>query len=376
MATKRPTNTAAYLVGKQVKPLVVKAAPYTPPGAHEIVVENHAVAINPVDWFKQYVGNLLLGWIKYPFVLGGDLAGKVVEVGSNVTRFQVGERVLAHAVAMDKERNRASEGAFQQYTVIRDNLAAPIPDSLSYEKACVLPLTLSTAAVGLFQKDFLALEYPTVHPKPTGKALLVWAGSSSVGSNAIQLATAAGYEVFTTASPKNFDYVKRLGASQAFDYRSPTVIQEIIGALKDKVLAGALAIGNNSAESCTAVLAETKGTKFVALASFPTPENLPEGSGQTMGIISLMLSVIWWQLSMFFKSKTKGVRNKFVIGDTLQNNEVSEKVYCDFLPQALAEGKYVAAPEPFVVGHGLGCIQEAFDFQKKGVSAKKVVVTL
>lgn len=156
-------------------------------------MENHAVAINPVDWFKQYVGNLLLSWIEYPFVLGGDLGGEIVEVGKGVTRFQVGDRVLGHALGMDGERNRSSEGAFQQYTVIRDNMAASIPESLSCENACVLPLTLSTAATGLFQKDCLALKYPSVPPKPNGEALLVWAGSSSVGSNAIQLATAAGY---------------------------------------------------------------------------------------------------------------------------------------------------------------------------------------
>ena len=268
MSTRGPSNAAAYLVGKQVKPLVVRPAPYTSPGPHEIVVENRAVAVNPVDWFKQYVGNLLLGWIEYPFVLGGDLAGEIVEIGEDVTRFRVGDRVLGHGVGMDKERNRSSEGAFQLYTVIRDNLAAPIPDSLSYQEACVLPLTLSTASVGLFQKDTLALEYPTVNPKPTGQALLIWSGSSSVGGNAIQLATGAGYEVFTTASPKNFEYVKRLGATQAFDYRSPTVVQGIILALKDKNVAGSLAIGNNSAESCTAILEQTKGRKFVAMASF------------------------------------------------------------------------------------------------------------
>lgn len=376
MSTKTPTNTAAYLVGKQVKPLVVKAAPYKPPEAHEIVVKNHAVAINPVDWFKQYAGNLLLSWIKYPFVLGGDLAGEVVEVGKGVTRFRVGDRVLGHAVGMDGERNRSSEGAFQQYTVVRDNLAALIPESLSYERACVLPLTFSTAATGLFQKEYLALQYPTVPAKPNGEALLVWAGSSSVGCNAIQLATAAGYEVFTTASPKNFEYVKTLGASQVFDYRSPTVIQDIIFALKHKTLAGALAIGNNGAESCVAVVEKSKGRKFVAMASFPFPEDLPEGSGQTLAILSLILSIIWWQISMWFKSKIKGIPTKFFIGDTLQHNEVSHVVYESFLPQALAEGKYVAAPEPYVVGHGLECIQKAFDFQKKGVSAKKVVVTL
>ncbi|KAI9720178.1 MAG: hypothetical protein M1812_002996 [Candelaria pacifica] len=375
MSGKIPSNEAAYLVGKQVKPLVVKTAPYTSPGAHEIVVRNHAVAINPVDWFKQYVGDLLLGWIKYPFVLGGDVAGEVVEVGEGVKRFRLGDRVIGHAVGMDEKRNRASEGAFQQHTVLRENLTALIPDTLAYEKACVLPLTLSTAAVALFQQDTLALEYPTLHPKPTGKALLVWAGSSSVGSNAIQLATAAGYEVITTASPKNFEYVKRLGAIEVFDYRSATVIQDIIHALKGKNLAGALAI-NDSAGPCMAVLEKSKGRKFMGIVSFPQPDNFPEGSGQSRAIISTMLKIIWWQISLWVKSKVKGIPTKFSIGDTLQYNEVGEMVYNDFLPQALAEGKYIAAPEPLVVGHGLEYVQEAFGIQKRGVSAQKVVVTL
>jgi NADPH:quinone reductase-like Zn-dependent oxidoreductase len=72
---------------------------------------------------------------------------------------------------------------------------------------------MSTAACGLFQEDHLALQRSSALPKPTSKTLLVWGGSTSVGSNAIQLAVAAGYEVFTTASPKNFDYVKKLGAA-------------------------------------------------------------------------------------------------------------------------------------------------------------------
>lgn len=223
---------------------------------------------------------------------------------------------------------------------------------------------MSTAATGLFQKEHLALKYPTVPPKPNGKTLLVWAGSSGVGSNAIRLATAAGYEVYTTASPKYFEYVKRLGAIRAFDYRSPTVIQDLIPALQYKTLAGALAIGNNGAESCIAVLEKSKSRRFVAM------------SGQTLTILSLMLSVIRSQLSMRFMSIFKGIPTKFIIGNTLQYNKVSYVVYEDFLAQALAVGRYVAAAEPFVIGHGLEYIQQALDFQKKGVWAKKVVVTL
>lgn len=110
-----------------------------------------------------------------------------------------------------------------------------------------------------------------------------------------------------------------------------------------------------------AVLEKFKGRKFVALVNFPTPEILPEGSGQTLAILSLMLSAVWWQISIWFESEIKGIPTKFIIGDTLQNNEVSSVVYGDFLPQALAEGKYLAAPEPFVVGHGLEYIKKAFD---------------
>ncbi|MCG8399808.1 alcohol dehydrogenase catalytic domain-containing protein, partial [Bacillus atrophaeus] len=78
----------------------------------EIVVRNRAVSINPMDWIKQVAGDFLFNWIKYPFVLGSDSAGEVVEVGSAVTRFKVGDRVLGHAVGTDPKRNSAAEGSF------------------------------------------------------------------------------------------------------------------------------------------------------------------------------------------------------------------------------------------------------------------------
>jgi hypothetical protein len=68
------------------------------------------------------------------------------------------------------------------------------------------------------------------------------------------------------------------------------------------------------------------------------------------------------------------IRTKFVSG--MMDNEVSKVLYEDFLPQALAEGHYVAAPEPVVVGKGLDHIQAGLDAQRQGVSTKKVVVSL
>jgi NADPH:quinone reductase-like Zn-dependent oxidoreductase len=76
-----------------------------------------------------------------------------------------------------------------------------------------------------------------------GRPFSSWAGSASVGSNAIQLAIAAGHEVITTASSKNFDYVRTLGAVEVFDYHSTAVLKDIIEASRNRQYAGALAIG-------------------------------------------------------------------------------------------------------------------------------------
>ncbi len=371
-----PTNTAAWLGAKRAK-FEVKAAPYTPPRADEIVVQNHAVAINPFDWIIQAAGNVVTPWIKYPFVLGSDLAGDVVEVGSGVTRFSVGDRVLGHAVGTDKTRNRAAEGAFQEYTVVLARMAAPIPSTMSYERATVLPLALSTAACGLFQKDQLALHYPSATPTPTGRTLLIWGGSTSVGSNAIQLAVAAGYEVITTASPRNFEYVQRLGASQVFDYKSPTVVADIIGAFRGKTLAGALAVGTGSAEVCAAIVHACTGNKFVSMTSPSISfDTLAQGPGTGLQLPRLLLRLVASNVALQVRTRMRGIRAKFIFGSSLIGNEVSRVIYEDFLPQALADGRYVAAPEPAVVGTGIDRIQAGLDSQVKGVSAKKLVVAL
>lgn len=123
--------------------------------------------------------------------------------------------------------------------LLEEHLFTVIPDTLSYAEACVLPLGMVSAASGLFEEGYLNLPYPSTEPKGLGKTLLVWGGSSSVGCNAIQLAVAAGCEVVTTCSPRNFGLMKRLGASQVFDYSSDSVVDNIINYLKDKVIAGA-----------------------------------------------------------------------------------------------------------------------------------------
>ncbi|KAL2417865.1 Dehydrogenase azaJ [Exophiala dermatitidis] len=369
-----PSNKASYLIGPKQRPLEVRSAPYTHPQADEIVIKNHAVAINPLDHIKQDIGNLLYSWVKYPAILGTDVAGEVVEVGPNVTHFQVGDRVVGNSIGLAEKHNLASHCGFQKYTVLLTKMASHIPDWLAYEQAAAIPLGLSTAACAMFQKDQLALQYPTVSASKnsTGKTLLIWGGSTSVGSNAIQLAVAAGYEVITTASPRNFEYVKKLGAAQVFDYNSSTVIADIKQSFQGKTTAGALSVGRGAAEICLNILSSCKGDKFLSMATYPMPPSPPKR------LVTLQTAFYYISgiVSLSVRARLGGVRTKFIFGDTLVDNEVGPMIYGEFLPRALAEKTFVAAPDAEVVGHGLETIQHALDVHKGGVSARKIVVTL
>lgn len=341
------TNQAAWLTAEKARPLQVKTAPYTRPRENELVVRNRAIALNPVDHARQDLGAALFSWTTYPTILGTDVAGEVVEVGSGpvASRYKPGDRVLG--LGNELKTSNPPEGAFQSYTVLKYQVTAPIPPTLPFENAAVIPLGVSTAACGLFQRDHLALQFPAVpRAASTGQTVLIWGGSTSVGSNAIQLAVAAGYEVITTASPKNFESAKSLGASLVFDYKSPTVVDDIVAAFAGKISAGALAIGQNAANACGEIVAKIGGKQFVSMAS-PPSRPLPDGVG-----------------------------SKFIFGGDLKDNEVGPAIFVDFLPAALANGTFTAAPEADVVGDGLGSLQGGLDKLKQGVSRKKLVVRL
>ncbi|KAI4212605.1 MAG: hypothetical protein LQ351_004677 [Letrouitia transgressa] len=337
------SNAAAWLKAAKSYPFQVDSAPLWIPLENEILVRNRAVAINPVDGSHQ-----ASAWfpLNYPAILGHDVAGEVIAVGPKVKNFRPGNRVLGHAVGMATKRNE--DGAFQAHTILQTNMASVIPDRVSFESAAVVPLGFSTAAAALFQDNFLNLQFPTEpRQKPSGTTLLVWGGASSVGSNAIQLAVAAGYQVVTTASPKNFEYVKGLGASEAFDYNVPTVGDDLVKFLKDKTIAGALdCIGGSAWSICIDVVVKSAGAKFVAT----TKQGFPE--------------------------PPKGVTISQVFATTIKDNQVGKAVYADYLPKALDAGSFVPAPEPLIVGNGLESLQTAVDRYKQGISAAKLVVTL
>jgi NADPH:quinone reductase-like Zn-dependent oxidoreductase len=119
-----------------------------------------------------------------------------------------------------------ANGAFSEYMVVDAELGVfPIPDGWSFEEAAQLGVAPSTALLCLHQ----TLELPSPFEAKSGpqRSILIWGGASSVGQYAIQFAKFGGLRVVTTASPKNFDLVKGLGADEVFDYRDENVVEKI-----------------------------------------------------------------------------------------------------------------------------------------------------
>jgi NADPH:quinone reductase-like Zn-dependent oxidoreductase len=274
-------NTAAWIVGPKSTPFIVKDAPYPCPRSDEVVIRTGAVVINPLDFKIQDHNPSVAGKpIQHPTILGADLAGTVVSVGGDVTTRKVGERVIANAPGVST--GNPSMSAFQQFVVLHESLAIPVPESVPFESAVVLPLACYTAMAGLFVPDQLGLSTAglgdiTATPPPADSTLLIWGGSSSVGCCAIQMAGAAGYEVYTVASKRNHALCLSIGATKVFDRASDNLVQLIVEALEDKIVVGALDCivdGESTVNSCARILAQANGCKKVMTVHTP-PQTKP-----------------------------------------------------------------------------------------------------
>ena len=364
-------NRAAILTEAKAHPVKVDDFPMPEAGPHQMIVKNHAVAFNPADAAIQTAGVLIQ---QFPAILGEDLAGEIVSVGPDVTRFKVGDRVVAMAADVKFTEPVPYLGSFQLYCRVNDDFAAKIPDNITTTEACVLPLCLCTAAASVLFKQNLALPYPELNPKPTGTVVLIWGASSSVGSCAVQLALAGGCEVASTSSAQNMKYCSDLGAAYTFDYKSPTIVDDVVNALKGKKSAGVFCCvqDQESMRNSARIASKLGGNKFVAtvlppLPYFSMPEDLPEDV--TMG---------WSEFHLDTRRNMWPSRTDIVADSCsdVRNDPCCAPMWEHWLTDALANGSMKCKPDPEVVGEGLEYIQEALDRMAKGVSAKKLVVKL
>lgn len=171
-------------------------------GPDDILVQVHAVGLNPIDnmipkgTFKPVLG------FDLPATIGSDVAGIVAEVGSSVKRFKVGDAVFASVFDLGR-------GTLADFVAVPQSVAAVKPVSLDFVEAAALPMVALTSWQALKERAGL---------KP-GQKIFIPAGSGGIGTFAIQLAKHLGAKVGTTTSTGNVDLVKGLGADEVVDYK-------------------------------------------------------------------------------------------------------------------------------------------------------------
>ena len=168
---------------------------------NDVLVQVHAASVNVLDSkIRNGEFKFLLPY-RLPLILGNDVAGIVVRVGSGVRRFKVGDEVYARPDTL-------RIGTFAELIAINEDAVAHKPKALSMEEAASIPLVALTAWQVLVERANLR----------KGQKVLIHAGSGGVGTIAIQLAKHLGAHVATTTSAANADWVKRLGADVVIDY--------------------------------------------------------------------------------------------------------------------------------------------------------------
>ena len=177
-------------------------------GPSEVLVRVHAAGVNPTDWIHRARG-LYLG--EPPFVLGWDVSGVVEAVGAGVTLRKPGDEVFG---MLDYPRGA---GAYAEYVAAPCRNFALKPAGIDHLRAAALPVAALTAWQVL-------VDTADVQP---GQRVLIHAAAGGVGHLAVQIAKARGAQVIATASARNHDLVRGLGADEVLDYTQTDFAEEV-----------------------------------------------------------------------------------------------------------------------------------------------------
>lgn len=196
--------------GPEVLHMAEIERPAATPG--QVVVQVGYASVNPADWKSRE------GWLaqyfqyQFPFVVGFDAAGVVAEVGEGVTGLNVGDRVVTPG-----NQGMGERGSYAEYVRSAAERVIPLPAGVTLQQAATLPTAGMTAWKAV-------LDLGQAGP---GKRVVVNGGAGGTGSFAVQLAKMAGAQVAATCSPRNFDYVRALGADHVIDYTAGPVVDAI-----------------------------------------------------------------------------------------------------------------------------------------------------
>jgi NADPH:quinone reductase-like Zn-dependent oxidoreductase len=304
----------------------------------DVLVEIHSAGLNPLDSkIRDGEFKLILPY-RPPFILGHDVAGRIVRVGSNVRRFKPGDEIYA--------RPRDGRiGTFAEFIAINEADVALKPKNLTMEEAASIPLVGLTAWQVLVERAKLE----------KGQKVLVHAGSGGVGTFAIQLAKHLGATVATTTSPANIELVKSLGADLVIDYKKEEF---------EKILSGYDVVLNSlDGDTLQKSLNVLKpGGKLISISGPPDPEFAREQG------LNWFLRPVMRLLSYSIRKKAEGRRIRYSFLFMRANGEQLSQITS--LIEAGAIRPVVDRVFPFEATH------EALAYIETGRSKGKVVVKL
>jgi NADPH:quinone reductase-like Zn-dependent oxidoreductase len=246
-----PTQMRALLMtgygGPEVMKLGETAVPT--PASGEVRIRTHAAAINPIDW-KIRTGKMQRNYgVTLPYVPGRDVAGTIDAIGPGVADWKVGDSVIAVT----------DGGTLAEYVVAPARNVARKPEKLTFEEAAGIPTASLAAWRTLITNGELK----------KGQRVLIHGGAGGVGSTAVQLAHWRGAHVIATASERNHDYLKSIGADEVIDYR--TTRFEDVAKNVDVVLD---TVGGDTLQRSPAVLRE--GGTLLTIVGMPPAQACSE----------------------------------------------------------------------------------------------------
>jgi NADPH:quinone reductase-like Zn-dependent oxidoreductase len=188
--------------------MIVETIPRPSPAAGEVLVKVHAAGVGLWDaWIRE--GKSALPQ-PLPLTPGSDLAGEVISLGPDVFHITVGDQVFGVT-------NPQFLGAYAEYAIASAAMLSLKPTSLSYIEAAAIPVVAVTAWQGLF--DHARLK--------SGQSVVIHGAAGNVGALAVQLARRAHLRIVATASSKDIDYVRALGADKVVDYQTQRFEDEV-----------------------------------------------------------------------------------------------------------------------------------------------------
>ncbi|KAF7958696.1 hypothetical protein EAE96_002230 [Botrytis aclada] len=345
-----PKTQTAVFVKEIGKPLVIGPRDVPIPKPHHILIKVQSTMLLPHDTYGRDKG-LFFGE-HLPFIIGHNIAGTVVSVGSAVESVNVGDDVFGLGSPVSPVPD---ESGLQQYALLDAECSAKIPTGYDFDQMASIPVNATTSAAAIFNEKGFGFPMPGSKKAedwdPKSETILVIGGGSNVGKIAIQYGKLLGLgKILTVASASNTSALKELGATHVIDRHQTS--SEIQAQIKDIV----------GSEGLSKIYDCVSWEHEMALALLS-----PDKPGILLGLHPVD------EAKKIIAEKKLNVKATLILGITSFLQPLT-KPFWELLPSLVANGNLVIGKYKAIEGFNLAAIEEALDSYRDGSPVTPAVV--